>query len=91
MKIDIIDLKLVKHEIVKANFTIVINDCVELFGFRLMYSKNKEVYYIASPSNKYNDKYYDLVRFSEPMRKRILSEVIDCYNLNNKSNITFVD
>lgn len=91
MKITITDVKVVKHENVKANFTVVLDDAVELFGFRLMYSNKKDVYYIAPPANKYKDKYYDLVRFSVPVRNKILSDAIDCYHLENKNNITIIE
>lgn len=78
--IKIVNLKKVQHESIKCNFGLVINDCIELYGFKLIYYKDKDVYFISFPNYQYNNKYYNYVKLSSSLNNQVLSEVLKSYN-----------
>lgn len=77
--IELKHFKKVEHEKIKANFSIVINDNIELSGVKLIYSPKTEKHYIVFPSFSYNDKYYPYIKFSDPLSLKVLALALEEY------------
>ena len=77
--IEIKYFKKVEHEKIKANFSIVLNDNIEISGLKLIYSPKNDRFYVVFPSFTYKDKYYPYVKFSDSLSLKVLSEVLELY------------
>lgn len=77
--IKILNLKKVEHENIKCNFSIVINDCIEIYGLKLIFLPDKNTYFVSFPNYKYNEKYYNYIKLSNSLNNQILDTVLLSY------------
>lgn len=61
-----------------ATFTIASNG-FKISGCKLMYSKNKDKYYISVPGFKWKDKYFTYVGFERSLYDDVLNQVVSLY------------
>ena len=85
--IEITNLRKVDRNSIKANLTVVINSCIVINNCKLIYSDKKERYYLFFPSVQYKDRYFDIVKFSEPLHENALSAAVEAYKQADKPEI----
>ena len=79
MTVDIKNMKKVEHNKIRANFTIVLDECITIYNCKLIYSEKKNQFYAFCPSFQYGDSYFNLVRFSDPLHSKVLDAAIIAY------------
>ena len=65
---------------IKCTFTVILDNCVEIFNVKLVYSPKTERYYVFFPSYEYKGRNIDYVRFSSPLSTEVLALVLAEYN-----------
>lgn len=78
--IELKNFKKTEHKTIKATFTVVLNDNIEISGVKLIYSEKNDRYYVVFPSFKYNEKYYSYIKFSDSLSLKTLSVAVEEYN-----------
>ena len=78
--IEIKNMKKVDNPKIRANFTLVIDDCVEIFNVKLIYSEKTNQFYVFPSSVKSNDKYFPNYRLSTPLQQKVLDAAIMTYS-----------
>ena len=68
------------HKTIKMNFTLVLNDVVEIRNVKLVYSEKTNQHYVLFPSFTYKDKYYSYVKFSDSLHRQALEAALKAYN-----------
>lgn len=68
------------HKAIKMQFTLILNDVVEIRNVKLIYSEKTEQYYVVFPSFTYKDKYYAYVKFSDSLHRQALEAALSVYN-----------
>lgn len=75
--IEIKHFKKVEHEKIKANFSIVLNDNIEISGLKLIYSPKTNRHYVVFPSFSYKEKYYPYIKFSDTLSLKVLALALE--------------
>lgn len=78
--IDIKNFRKVDKGSLKANFGIVINDCIDINNIKLVYSEKTSRYYVFFPDFEYKSKRYTLVNLSASLTNKVLDKALEEYD-----------
>ena len=79
--IELKNFKKVENSKIKANFTVVLNDNIEISGVKLIYSEKTERHYVVFPSFRYKEKYYSYVKFSDSLSLKVLAAAVEALTI----------
>lgn len=80
-EIKIKNMKKREHKSIKATFSVILNDVVEINNCKLIYSEKNGRYYVFFPSFSYKEKNYSYVRFSSSLHQEVLEKATEEYSI----------